>query len=396
MRKDEGVTMNKGRSTMTRLLARSAALAAVVFVLAAPVSAEAPDSQRLARAKDYIDDEQWAKAVGELRAAAKDPKESSPDEVRFWLAHSLYHLGDSAAALEALDDLEQGYPRSRYLSPARSLRIQIAFRLRRDDLLWHFVTPPAPPATPAAAAPPAAPTPPATTPRAAPPAPPSPPAPPAPPGPPVALSDNDLQIQALSSLMPSHAELVIPILKDMAFGLPRVDEARRALFVLAQSNRPDAQATVVDVARHGSEPVRVAAVRELGRVAGTDVSRVLLFVYADNMPSVRRQVVRALGQRGGADALVQIVRVERDPELLYTAIVMLGKAGGRVQLRTLYRTARPEMKEPLVTALFSAGDDEGLILVAKEDKDDAMRNLAINRLRLLDTEQARAFLATLK
>jgi len=65
------------------------------------------------------------------------------------------------------------------------------------------------------------------------------------------ISEIDLRIQALSSLMSSHADRVIPILKEMVFEMQSTEEARRALFVLARSDRPEARMTMVEVARKG-------------------------------------------------------------------------------------------------------------------------------------------------
>lgn len=375
------------------------ALSALALSLGVPAHAWSADSQRLTRALDYIADEQWTRAVEELRAALKDPRGSAPDEAMFWLAHSLYHVGEVPAALETVDTLERAHPRSPWIRPARALRIEIAHRLHREDMLWRFVAPgaPVPPEAPAA---PSAPE--RTRIPVARPVPPSPAVPPTPralqaaPKVHVTLSDMDLRIQALSGLMDAHAERVIPMLKEIVIELQDVDEARRALFVLAQSSRADARSTVFDVARTGPEPIRVAAVRELGRIDGPDVNRNLLVVYTDGTPNVRRQVVRTLGQRGGAEALLDIARKEADRELRDAAIVMLGRARGQAQLRVLYESARPDMKRPLITALFNAGADEELILIARRDSDEAMRKIATERLRLLDTEKARVFLASLK
>jgi len=382
------------------------ALAAVVS-LAVPAEAAGADSQRLARAKDYIADEQWARAAEELRAALQDPKEPAPDEARFWLAHSLYHLGRAAEALRTIEALEEKHPKSRWVSPARSLRIEIAYSLRRDDMLWSFVAPapPAPPAPPTPAVapvPPAPPAPPRAPKVSVPPAPPAPPAPavppaaPAPPAPPAVISDIDLRIQALSSLMRSHAEQVIPILRELVYEVQSTEEARRALFVLARSDRPEARSTMVEVARKGPESIRIAAVREMSYVGWPDVNQELLIVYSDGTPGVRRQVVRTLGQRGSSEALAEIGGKEADRELRDQAIIMIGRAAGRQQLRVLYDSARPDVKEPVIAAFFNAGSDEDLIRVAKQDADEAMRRLAIDRLRLLDTDKARAFLASLK
>ena len=46
------------------------------------------ESKRLERAKDLIADEQWARAIDELKAAVADPKEPNKDEALYWLAHS--------------------------------------------------------------------------------------------------------------------------------------------------------------------------------------------------------------------------------------------------------------------------------------------------------------------
>ena len=74
-------------------------------------------------------------------------------------------------AVEIIGRLEREYPASRWVKPARSLRIEIAQRLQRNDVLWYTAAPPPPPAAPTpwspatpvaaagAAAPPAAPVP---------------------------------------------------------------------------------------------------------------------------------------------------------------------------------------------------------------------------------------------
>jgi hypothetical protein len=49
--------------------------------------------------------------------------------------------------VETISRLEREYPTSRWVKPARSLRIEIAQRLQRNDVLWYTATPP-PAATP--------------------------------------------------------------------------------------------------------------------------------------------------------------------------------------------------------------------------------------------------------
>jgi HEAT repeat protein len=390
-----------------------AALLSPQMLLAKPF-----ESKRMERAKDLIADEQWARAVGELKAAAADPKEANKDEALFWLAHSQNQARDGGAAVETIRRLEREFPASRWVKPARSLRIEIAQRMQRHDFLWYTAVPPVPPAAPAppattAPALPASPTPVAqpavpvpTTPRlyrpprpaAAPVAPLAPTMAPFPTMPPPAwvpegyFPDMDLRIQALGSLIRTDAVKVIPMLKEIALESGNTGEARRALFVLAQSGRPDARATVVDVAKTGPELVRVAAVRELGHLGGAAIANDLLQVYATASERVKYQVVTSLAQSDGAPALLRIVESEKDRELRDVAIVTLGEAGGRQQLAMLYAKAATDAKRPIIIGLFNAQAEDELIRIAERERDPAARAEVLARLRLLGTPRARAYL----
>jgi hypothetical protein len=358
--------------------------------------AAAAESQRLGHAKDLIGDEQWIPAIEELKAAAADPKETGKDEVLFWLAHCESQARDAAAAVATIQRLERDYPRSPWVRPARSLRIELAQRLRRNDVLWYTAAPPPPPAPPAPVPVAAPSTPPA------PPAPHAVPVPPAPPPPPPAawmpqgyVPDTDLRIQALGSLMQTDALKVIPMLRDIALSGHDPGEARRALFLLAQSSRPDARATVVEVAKTGPEPVRLAAVRELGRLGGPAVSSDLLQVYATANERIKYQVVTSLGQRDAASALMRIAQSETDRQLRDTAIATLGEAGGREQLSTLYArhaSSGPDVRRPIILGLFNAQADEELIRIAESERDPQVRQEIRAKLRLLGTPRAKAYL----
>jgi len=405
--------------------------AAVVVGFSMPPAAfaDAPgDSQRLERAKDFIADEQWERAIEQLKAAAGDAKERNKDEALFWLAHSQHQARDLAAALRTIADLEQAHAGSPWVKPARSLRIEIAQKLRRDDVLWMTAAPPAPtPVTPTAGPKPATPfAPPASRsprPPAAPapvmlPAPgpeppsarsraPAPPVstPPAParglPPPPRATTffmtsgwepDTNLRIQALGSLMATDAKRVIPMLKEIALESPNANEASRAVFVLAQSGNAEAHSTVVEVARVGSELVQIAAVKELGRFGGKNVSEELLQVYRTGNPRVKYQVVHSLGDRAETTALMRIAQTESDRRLQETAIVRLGQSGGSEQLRRFYASARPELKRPIINSLFNARAVDELIHIATQERIEAIQQDAMNKLRILNTQKAQEFL----
>ncbi len=203
--------------------------------------------------------------------------------------------------------------------------------------------------------------------------------------------DTDLRIQALGSLMRTDSARVIPMLKEIALDSPNPQEASRAVFVLAQSGHADAHSTVIEVAMHGSEPVRVAAVRELGRFGGAKVSDELLQVYSTGNTRVKYQVVNSLGERAATVALMQIAESESNQHLRDTAIVTLGQAGGREQLLRLYTRATAESKRPIIAGLFNARAENELIQIADRETDRAIRQDILARLRLLGTPKARAY-----
>jgi hypothetical protein len=398
--------------------------------------ARAVESKRMERAKDLIADEQWVRAIDELKAAAADPKETNKDEALFWLAHSLNQTHDASGAIETIRRLEQEYPASRWVKPARSLRVEIAQRLQRSDVLWWYTAPPpapavaatppagpfpapappigafptppptaavppamAPPPVPASAATPRPPVPPKAVPPtpAAPKAAPSAPAAPLPPPPAWVpegfFPDTDLRIQALASLIRTDAPKVIPILKSIALQSGDSGEGRRALLVLAQSSQPEARATVIDVAKMGPERVRLVAVRELGRIGGPTVVEDLMQVYATATEGVKYQVVTALAQRDAAPALMKIAQSESDKRVRDFSIVTLGEAGGRQQLAMMYAKAAADAKRPIIVGLFNAQAEDELIQIAEREKDPAVREEALSQLRLLGTPKAKAYLA---
>jgi HEAT repeat protein len=401
---------------ITRL--RHVVLAVAVLALlpsaGAASSEAAPESRRMSRAKDLIADEQWTRAIEELRAAADDPREPNRDEALFWLAHSQNQDSDFASAVESIRRLAREFPSSRWVKPARSLLIELAQKLRRDDVLWWTAVPTPPPPPVAVTPPPAgagprrgatprpAPTAPIPSTPQVPPAPVPPPAPaawPVPSTPPVAwvaetwAPDADQRILALGTLIQTDAAKVIPMLRKLAFEESNPGAARRAVFVLAQSRKPEALLAVVEVAQHGPEFVRVAAVRGLGNFGGPDASQALLEVYSTADEPVKRQVVSSLGERAEAPALMRIATSEADRQLRATAIVTLGRAGGRQQLFALYAHADRDTKRPIIAGLFTCRGDDELIRIADQEQDEQLRTDVLSRLRLLGTPKARAYLA---
>ena len=378
--------------------------------------ASAVESKRMEHAKDLIADEQWVRAIDELKAAVADPKEPNKDEALFWLAHSQNQARDGSAAIET-------DPPARTRISGEPLGEASAIAAHRDRataaaqrcLVVHG-GPAASASAPTPAVPPPARADPGSATRcgaanAAPPVPhgrrrrvrqppaflPTAPAAAAAAGPMGSgrfFPDMDLRIQALASLMRTDAPKVIPMLRDdRARGRQR-REARRALFVLAQSGRPEARSTVVEVAKTGPEPVRLAAVRELGRIGGPAVANELLQVYSTANEQVKYQVVTSLGAaRCGAGAAAD--RAIGNRSAAARRRDCHARRGGRPQQLRRCTQRQPQTRSaPIMIGLFNAQAEDELIRIAERENGAPIRDEALARLRLLGTPKAKAYLAT--
>jgi HEAT repeat protein len=370
-------------------LHRIAASFLMVLTCATGVAAEiaGPESKRLGRAKDLIADEQWTLAIDELKAAVGDPKETRKDEVLYWLAHSLNQSGDRAAAVETIARLEREYRSSMWLKPARALRLEIAVRLNRSDILWSIVNPVSDGAAVTGAPAKRPPTRKGTS-----------------DGRPVPLviweplmfhPDLDLQIQALGALMRTDADRVMPLLRDIAFESGKPEQASRAVFMLAQSELPKAREMVVQVAKTAPEPAQMAAVKALGRIGGPHMSQELMQVYVTAKEPVKFQIVKSLGERAEKGALLRIVESEKDSKIRYRAIEGLGEAGAVTQLFSMYRSANLPGKRSIIIGLFIARADAELIRIDELERpmgNTVVRQDIHERLRLLGTPRAKDYL----
>jgi hypothetical protein len=349
---------------------------------------------KLDPARLLIFDRDWARAVVALRKVMADRREPLRDEAAFWLAHSLFQLGKAGDALAAIGTLETDHPRSRWLLPAQSLRVEIATRMGSSELLWRVAQPPPPPDPPAPPAPPRTPRP-SRAPRAlaAPPAPPAPPPPP-----PVAMTMTDVRIQALSGLLLEAPDRAVPALRQIVVQEQETPQARRALFVLGLSPHEQARETVMHFATTGPDALRIVAVEQLGRWPTADAKKTMTYAYSTGSERVKLQVLQSLGESGGASYLYEIVTSEEDPGLRESGIFGLGHARGRGELARLYARASAPRAErmAILEALFAAGADRELVTIARQEADAELRAAAIARLRTLNTPVALRYLRTLK
>lgn len=204
-------------------------------------------------------------------------------------------------------------------------------------------------------------------------------------------SDEDLKLLAINSLMNSEPERAIPLLQGVLTNPNSSTKVKeRALFVLAQSNSPQASETIGAVARGQSGPdLQVKAIHYLG-ISGTRYSKLLQDIYATSSDvSVKRAILQAYMTSGTKEPVLDAAKGEKDPELRRSAIHQLGAMGARNELEQLYQSAASvDDKKEILQAFGVAGDVDALIRIATTDGDSKVRERAIRSLGPFGGEKA--------
>ncbi|HEY2497139.1 MAG TPA: tetratricopeptide repeat protein [Candidatus Angelobacter sp.] len=255
-----------------------------------------------------------------------------PDGAMYWKAYALNKNGNKAQALTEIGELRKNYPKSTWLRDAGALEQEI-----RGG------------------------------------------------GNPENISDEELKLLALQSLMNSDPEKAVPLLDKVITGNYSPKLKDKALFVLSQSGSEKAQQILLSLAKANNQPdLQKRAIRYMG-MNGIGRNRAVLKEIYNSSPdmSVKKTVFQAWLMGGDKDDVLAVARTEKNPELRKEAIRYLGMLGGRQELRQLYKEATDvEAKEGLLQAMGMAGDAQGLTEAATAEKDPAVRRHAIRDLGL--------------
>jgi len=282
---------------------------------------------------DYLNNSQWQQAADKFAELAK-MKGRRADAALYWKAYSLNKAGQRAGAASAIAELRQDFPRSDWLKDAGALELQI------KQGMGQTVDP-------------------------------------------SREQDEDLKLLAMSGLMDSEPERAIPLLQGVLTNPNNSIKLKdRALFVLAQSDSPQAEQIIGAVARGQSGPdLQVRAIRYLG-ISGTRYSKLLQEIYAASSDvNVKREVLHAYMTSGAKEPVLAAARNEKDPGIRRSAIRQLGAMGARSELEQLYGSASSiDDKEAILQALGVAGNSDELIHIATTEGDSKVRERAIRTL----------------
>ena len=154
---------------------------------------------------------------------------------------------------------------------------------------------------------------------------------------------------------------------------------------------------LAEAARSESNPQLIrAAAQSLGAMGATAQLQTL---YKESKSGdVKEQIINSLIAAGpkGAEVLGNIAATEQDPDLRRRAIRNLGISGGADLAPKLISTYQnnndPDTKKAAVEALFLAGDAHDLIMLAKAEKDPALKQKIVQQLSIMHNAEATAYM----
>ena len=287
-----------------------------------------------------LDSGRWDRAISNFDRVI-DMKGTRADAALYWKAYAQNKLGQRPEALSTIGTLVKEYPKSRYLSDARALEVEV----KRDA---------GQPVNPAAE------------------------------------SDEELKLMALNALPNTAPEEAIPMLQKVLQGTGSPRLKAQALFVLAQSNSPRAREVLVNIAKGGANPdLQLRAVRYLAIHGGRESRAALADIYNTTSDiDMKKRILVAFMQGGEKDRLLNAAQSEQNAELRQTAVQQLGSMGASDELWSLYqKESSVDVKKQIIRSLFTGGSVTRLSELAKSEQNPELRVLAIRQLGVMGSKR---------
>lgn len=327
-------------SSAARIVAQEVPSASLIDPQAAE-KVNAHEDELYSAAKNALDNDEYDNAIRQFDEVIKI-RGRRAEGALYWKANALNQAGNKAQALATLGELRRSYPKSNWLRDAAA---------REQE--WRGG------------------------------------------GNPDNISDDELKLLALRSLMNSDPDKALPSLEKMLQGNNSPQVKERAMFVLAQSNSDKAQQILLAAARNNAQPdLQKRAIRYLGMNGnGRNLSALKEIYNSATDAGVKKTVFQGWLMAGDKEDVLAVARTEKNPDLRKEAIRYLGMLGGRSELRQLYKEATDaDAKENLLQAMGMAGDAQGLNEAAAAEKDPNVRAHAIRDIGRFGGEDAAATL----
>jgi len=288
-----------------------------------------------------IDEHKYERAI-EYFDRVINAKWSRADGAYYWKAYALNKLGKRDDALAALAEIPKQFPQSRWVNDAKALQVEI------QQATGQPVSP-------------------------------------------EGITDEDLKLLALQSIMSSDAERAVP-LAEKVINDPKnnLGLKGRALYLLAQSRSDKAREIVAAYAKNGSnQDLQIRAVGYVGSFRMANSPQILADVYSStNDVAVRRAVLRGMANARDASHLLNAAKNEQNADLRREAIRGLGNMQAVNELAQLYPTeTSAELKQAIIDSIANGRGIDKLIDLARTEKDATLRAYSIRRLGFMRNSQ---------
>jgi len=304
--------------------------------------AKAREDEVYSSAKDELDDGEYDNAIKGFDEVIR-LRGRKADGALYWKAYALNKAGNKGQALTMIGELRKSYPKSNWLRDAGALE---------QEIRGGTVNP-------------------------------------------ENISDEELKLLALQSLMNSDPEKAVPLLDKVIQGNNSSKLKDKALFVLSQSGSEKAQQILLTLAKANNQPdLQKRAIRYMGMNGNGRNRAVLKEIYNSSSDiGVKKTVFQAWLMCGCKDDVAALARTEKNPVLRKEAIHYLGMMGGRAELLEFYKNSPDvETRQEAVGAMLMCGSAHELAEIVQTEKDPAVLEKAITTLGLVGGDESLAAL----
>jgi tetratricopeptide (TPR) repeat protein len=288
--------------------------------------------------QNALDSGKWDRAVSYFDRVI-EMKAARADAALYWKAYAQNKQGQRSEALATIATLMKDYPKSRYLSDAKALEVEVKNNSGQR-------------ANPAQE------------------------------------SDDDMKLMVLGQMQPSDD--VVPALQKLLQGNSSPRVKARALFVLAQGNSPKAREVLMNIAKGGSNPdLQMKAVQYLGVHGGRENRAALAEIYGSSSDiDLKKRILNSFMVAGDKERLLTAAQSEQNPELRASAVQQLGVMSASEELWSLYqKESSVDVKRQIIRALFVGGNVTRMSEIAKSDSNPELRLYAVKQLGVMGSKR---------
>lgn len=198
-------------------------------------------------------------------------------------------------------------------------------------------------------------------------------------------ADDDLKLYALDALHQVEPEKAVDLLEKFLAGSHSLELKEHALFILAQTQGDRASGLLVELAQGKREPgLQVHAVRALGMVGDEASKETLMALYKSSSDrELKRTVIEGMVVGSSTSELAELIRSEKDPELVDSGLETLGAMGAGAELKEFLRTLPKEHTPAALRGLGIAEEVDAVLAFLKTSKDETTIEAALDALAIM-------------